>query len=55
MTAIDRMDGLRPRLAERVQLSSDGHKAWLESVGRAFGTDVDNAQLDGLPPSSGPV
>lgn len=45
MTAIDFMDDLRPRLANRVQLTSDGHKAYLEAVEGAFGGDVDFAQL----------
>ena len=44
-TAIDFMDDLRPRLANRVQLTSDGHKAYLEAVEGAFGGDVDYAQL----------
>lgn len=39
------MDDLRGRLANRVQLSSDGHKAYLEAVEGAFGSDVDYAQL----------
>ena len=45
MTAIDFMDDLRGRLANRVQLSSDGHKAYLEAVEGAFGGDVDYAQV----------
>ena len=45
MTAIEFMDDLRPRLANRVQLTSDGHKAYLEAVEGAFGGDVDFAQL----------
>ncbi len=45
MTAIDLMDDLRARLANRVQLTTDGHKACLEAVEGAFGGDVDNAQL----------
>ena len=45
MTAIEFMDDLRPRLANRVQLTSDGHKAYLEAVEGAFGDDVDYAQL----------
>ena len=45
MTAIDFMDDLRSRLAERVQLTSDGHKAYLEAVEGAFGGDVDYAML----------
>ena len=32
-------------LANRVQLTSDGHKAYLEAVEGAFGGDVDYAQL----------
>ena len=44
-TAIALMDDLRPRLANRVQLTSDGHKTYLEAVEGAFGGDVDYAQL----------
>ena len=44
-TAIELMDDLRGRLANRVQLTSDGHKAYLEAVEGAFGADVDYAQL----------
>ncbi len=44
-TAIDFMDDLRSRLNNRVQLTSDGHKAYLEAVEGAFGCDVDYAQL----------
>jgi IS1 family transposase len=43
--AMDLMDDLRSRLANRVQLTTDGHKAYLEAVGGAFGADVDFAQL----------
>jgi IS1 family transposase len=43
--AIIFMDDLRTRLANRVQLTSDGHKAYLEAVEGAFGADVDYAQL----------
>lgn len=39
------MDDLRDRLANRVQLTSDGHKAYLQAVEEAFGADVDYAQL----------
>ena len=39
------MDDLAARLANRVQLTSDGHKAYLEAVEGAFGCDVDYAQL----------
>ena len=44
-TAIEFMDDLRARLANRVQLTTDGHKAYLEAVEGAFGGDVDYAQL----------
>ncbi len=44
-TAIEFMDDLRSRLANRVQLTTDGHKAYLEAVEGAFGGDVDYAQL----------
>ena len=43
--AIQLMDDLRSRLANRVQLSTDGHAAYLEAVEGAFGGDVDYAQL----------
>jgi hypothetical protein len=39
---------LRQRLAGRVQLTSDGHKAYLEAVEEAFGDDVDFAVLQKL-------
>jgi len=39
------MDDLQARLANRVQLTTDGHKAYLEAVEGAFGADVDFAQL----------
>ncbi|WP_309753136.1 IS1 family transposase [Novosphingobium sp.] len=39
------MDDLQARLANRVQLTTDGHKAYLEAVEGAFGSDVDFAQL----------
>ncbi len=43
--AIEVMDDLRNRLANRVQLTTDGHRAYLEAVEGAFGGDVDYAQL----------
>jgi IS1 family transposase len=43
--AIAFMDDLRSRLANRVQLTTDGHKAYLEAVEGAFGGDVDYAVL----------
>ena len=43
--AIELMDDLRSRLADRVQLTTDGHRAYLGAVEGAFGGDVDYAQL----------
>jgi IS1 family transposase len=43
--AIAFMDDLRDRLANRVQFTSDGHKAYLEAVEGAFGGDIDYAML----------
>jgi hypothetical protein len=39
------MDDLRSRLANRVQFTSDGHRAYLEAVEGAFGGDIDYAML----------
>ena len=39
------MDDVASRLANRVQLTTDGHKAYLEAVDDAFAGDVDFAQL----------
>jgi IS1 family transposase len=39
------MNDLRQRLANRVQLTTDGHKADLEAVEEAFGADIDYAML----------
>lgn len=39
------MDDVASRLADRVQMTTDGHKAYLEAVEGAFGCDVDYAQL----------
>ena len=36
-SAMELMDDLRARLANRVQLTTDGHKAYLEAVEGAFG------------------
>ena len=44
-SAIVFMDDLAQRLANRVQLTSDGHKAYLEAVEGAFGGDIDYAML----------
>ena len=43
--AIEFMDDLRERLASRVQVSTDGHRAYLEAIEGAFGGDVDYAQV----------
>ena len=42
------MCDVRDRLANRVQLTSDGHKAYLQAVEDAFGDDVDYAMLEKL-------
>jgi IS1 family transposase len=44
-SAIIFMDDLASRLSNRVQLTSDGHKAYLEAVEGAFGADIDYAML----------
>ncbi len=36
---------LRDRLANRVQLTTDGHKVYLEAIEHAFGADIDYAML----------
>jgi hypothetical protein len=36
---------LRDRLANRVQLTSDGHRPYLTAVHSAFGSDIDYAML----------
>lgn len=43
--AMEFMDDLAPRLAHRVQLTSDGHRPYLEAVEGAFGGDIDYAML----------
>lgn len=39
------MDDLRSRLANRVQLTTDGHKPYLQAVEESFGADIDYAML----------
>ncbi|HVU07551.1 MAG TPA: IS1 family transposase [Verrucomicrobiae bacterium] len=49
---------LKERLANRVQLTTDGHKAYLTAVEDAFGSDVDYAMLQkiyGIVPEKGEV
>ncbi len=55
--ALELMDDLAGRLANRVQLTTDGHRAYLEAVEGAFGADVDYAmliKLYGEAPDRGP-
>jgi IS1 family transposase len=44
-SALSFMDDLRQRLANRVQLTTDGHPVYPAAVAEAFGPDVDYAQL----------
>ena len=39
------MQDLKARLTNRIQLTTDGHNAYLEAVEDAFGADIDYAQL----------
>lgn len=50
------MDDVAARLINRIQLTSDGHKAYFDAVEGAFGADLDYAQLVklfGASPDSG--
>ena len=40
------MEDVAARLAGRVQLTTDGHRAYLDAVDAAFGSDVDYAMLE---------
>lgn len=44
-TALAFMQDVARRLTQRVQLTTDGHKAYLEAVERTFGRDIDYAML----------
>ncbi|MBI4595084.1 MAG: DDE-type integrase/transposase/recombinase [Candidatus Tectomicrobia bacterium] len=44
-TATEFINDLKERLSNRVQLTTDGHRMYLEAVERAFGADIDFAQL----------
>lgn len=44
-TAHDFVSDLASRLANRVQITSDGHRPYLEAIEGSFGDDVDYAQL----------
>src|SRR3984893_4613675 len=53
--ALALMDDLRSRITTRVQLTTDGHRAYLQAVEEAFGADVDYGmlvKLYGEPPHS---
>jgi IS1 family transposase len=53
--ALALMDDVRERLANRVQLTTDGHAAYLQAVEEAFGADIDYSmliKLYGAPPAS---
>ncbi len=39
------MDDLAGRLSHRVQMTTDGHKAYLSAIENAFGNEIDYAQL----------
>jgi transposase-like protein len=50
------IDDLVTRLSNRVQLTTDGFKAYLVAVENAFGNDIDYAMLDKVytaPPTEG--
>jgi IS1 family transposase len=51
-TAKHFIDDLKGRLADRVQLTTDGHKAYLEAVEGAFGSEIDYAMLSKIYASS---
>ncbi len=54
-TAFEFMSDLASRLRDRIQLTSDGHRAYLQGVEGAFGAGVDYAQLVklyGVPPEA---
>lgn len=40
------MPDLKSRLTSRVQLTTDGHRAYLSAVEDAFGADIDYAMLN---------
>jgi IS1 family transposase len=44
-TGRDFLEDVRDRLANRVQLTSDGHKAYLQAVKDTFGRELDYAQI----------
>ena len=44
-TALDLFDDLNRRINHRMQITTDGHKAYIEASEAAFGGDVDHAML----------
>ncbi len=44
-TAFNFLDDLRDRLASRVQLTTDGFRAYVDAVGGTFGSEIDYAML----------
>jgi hypothetical protein len=44
-TAKDFVNDLASRLSKRVQITSDGHRPYLEAIEGAFGSEVDYSQL----------
>lgn len=44
-TARNFIDDLRDRLANRVQVTTDGHRVYVDAIENAFGTEVDYAML----------
>jgi hypothetical protein len=45
IAACEFVKDLAGRLSNRIQLTTDGHKAYLEAVGEAFGNNIDYAML----------
>lgn len=45
-TAYDFMHDVAERMANRIQLTTDGHRVYLEAVESAFGLDIDFAMLN---------
>jgi IS1 family transposase len=43
--ALDFINDLKGRLANRVQLTTDGHKMYLDAVEKVYGSEIDYAQL----------
>ncbi len=54
-TAFEFMNDLAGRLAHRVQLTTDGHRAYLNAVESAFGSEIDYAMLVKIYGSDGQI